>query len=63
MPVMLELKGPAGDTTFIVDHRFSGQEFWLKPGFLVDTIIIDPKLRILSNIKTSAKNARQQPDK
>lgn len=55
MPVRLELKGTKGDSTFVVDHRFTGQEFWLNPGFAVDTIIIDPKLQILSNSKISTK--------
>ncbi|WP_276479411.1 M1 family aminopeptidase [Paraflavitalea pollutisoli] len=55
MPVMLTLRGAGKDSTITVDHQFSGQEFWFNPGFAVDTVIIDPKLWILSKTKTSQK--------
>lgn len=55
MPVTLVAKNGTKESSFVVDHRYSGQEFWLNPGFAADTIMIDPKLWILSRIKTSAK--------
>lgn len=55
MPVTLVAKSGSQESTFIVDHRYSGQEFWLNPGFAVDSILVDPKLWILSKNKTSAK--------
>ena len=55
MPVMLVAKSGTKEMSFVVDHRYSGQEFWLNAGFAVDTIMIDPKLWILSKTKTSAK--------
>ncbi len=48
-------KSGSKESSFVVDHRYSGQEFWLNAGFAVDTILIDPKLWILSKIKTSAR--------
>ena len=55
MPVMIVARGGSKEASFVVDHRYTGQEFWLNPGFAVDSIVIDPKLWILSKIKTSAK--------
>jgi len=53
MPVQLELKGPSSSTTVVVDHRFNGQQFSVYVGFKADTVIIDPNLWLLANIKTS----------
>jgi aminopeptidase N len=55
MPVTLVAKNGNSESRFVVDHRNSGQEFWLNPGFIPDTIMIDPDLWILSKKKTSAK--------
>lgn len=55
MPVTLSLKGATQTASFVVDHKNSGQEFWLDPGFVIDTVIIDPNLWILSKVKTSIK--------
>ena len=55
MPVTIVAKNGDKETSFVVDHRYSGQEFWLNAGFTVDTVLIDPKLWILSKTKTSAK--------
>ena len=57
MPVTLVAKSGSQEKSFVVDHRYSGQEFWLDAGFAADTIMIDPKLWILSKTKTSAKVA------
>ena len=57
MPVTLNFKGQSEELSFVVDHRFSGQEFWLNVGFPVDTLMIDPDQWILSKIKTSVKVA------
>ena len=55
MPVTILARSGSQEKSFVVDHRYSGQEFWLDAGFAVDTILIDPKLWILSRTKTSAK--------
>jgi aminopeptidase N len=55
MPVTIVVKSGSRESSFVVDHRYSGQEFWLDAGFAVDTVMIDPKLWILSKTKTSAK--------
>ena len=55
MPVALQFKNASRDTTVIVNHLYSGQTFWINLGFDADTVIIDPKLWLLSRVKTSAK--------
>lgn len=55
MPVTIVAKGGSQEKSFVVDHRYSGQVFWLNAGFPVDTFLIDPKLWILSKTKTSSK--------
>lgn len=55
MPVTLVLKGATQQASFKVDHQYSGEEFWIDPGFVVDTVMIDPDSWILSKIKTSTK--------
>lgn len=55
MPVTVLLRGGSQGKSFVLDHRYSGQEFTVDPGFVVDTVIIDPDLWILSKVKTSAK--------
>lgn len=55
MPVQLQVIGGGRDTTIVVDHRYSGQKFNLRPGFEPDTIIIDPRQWILTKNKVSIK--------
>ena len=63
MPVTIVAKGGTQEQKFVVDHRQNGQEFWLDAGFVVDTIMIDPDLWILSKVKTSRKiNTSTTPD-
>ena len=63
MPVTIVAKGGTQEQKFVVDHRQNGQEFWLDAGFVVDTIMIDPDLWILSKVKTSKKiNTSTTPD-
>jgi aminopeptidase N len=49
MPVPLQLKGDGVDTIVTLNHTQNGQEFWLDPGFLVNTIVFDPELWLLSD--------------
>ena len=55
MPVTLLLRGASQGMSYVVDHKYSGQEFSINPGFVVDTIIIDPELWILAKIKKTTK--------
>ncbi len=55
MPVTLLLRGASQGKSYIVDHKYSGQEFSINPGFVVDTVIIDPELSILAKIKKATK--------
>jgi aminopeptidase N len=57
MPVPIQLIGASQDTTIIVDHRYSGQEFSIDAGFDVDSISIDPTYWILSKVKTAVKKS------
>lgn len=57
MPVTLLLKNASTTKTIQLDHNFSGQEILMNPGFVIDTVIIDPDLNILSRVKISQKLA------
>ena len=48
MPVPIELKGPQGDTSIVINHTFSGQLFVSTVNFAVDSVFFDPQLWILS---------------
>jgi aminopeptidase N len=56
MPVPLQFKDATHDTTITVNHTSSGQLFNLTPGFVPDTVIIDPRLWILSKTKLATRN-------
>lgn len=53
MPVEILLKGRNGEKRFVLGHNTNDQEFWVDPGFAVDSIFIDPDLWILSKEKTA----------
>jgi aminopeptidase N len=55
MPVELKFSNASQSKSFVVNHQFSGQEFWLNVGFAADTMAIDPGLWILCKTKTSVK--------
>jgi aminopeptidase N len=55
MPVPLQFKNATRDTILVVNHTLNGQVFEVDPGFVPDTMIIDPQLWILSKIKTTQK--------
>ena len=55
MPVAIKLKAGTKETIVRLDNTFNGQEFWIDPGFAVDTVLIDPDLWLLSKNNTSVK--------
>jgi aminopeptidase N len=55
MPVPVQFKNATRDTIIVLDHQFSGQEFAVNVGFKADTVIIDPKLWLISKSNTSLK--------
>lgn len=55
MPVPIRFVSAARDTTIVVDHRFSGQVFTYRLGFVPDTVMIDPDRWILSKNKISTR--------
>ena len=55
MPVQLLFRGGGKDSLVKVDHRYNGQEFYIQLPYQPDTVIIDPRLWILSKVKTSKK--------
>lgn len=55
MPVALQFKNATRDTTVVVNHQYSGQEFSIDIGFEADTVLIDPTLRLLSKNNTTTK--------
>ncbi|MEZ4757342.1 MAG: M1 family aminopeptidase [Flavobacteriales bacterium] len=48
LPVPVRLWNATQDTIVVLDHTFSGQTFDVIPGFLVDSVAIDPDIRLLS---------------
>lgn len=57
MPVPLLFRNSSQDTIIRVNHTRNGEIFTVNPGFVADTIIIDPELWLLSREKTSSKVA------
>jgi aminopeptidase N len=57
MPVPIRFTNGTTDTTIVVNHQYSGQEFWVNPGFKADTAIIDPDMWLLTKNNTSIKEA------
>lgn len=55
MPVPLQFKNATRDTIIRVNHTMNGQLFSVDPGFISDTLIIDPELKILAKTKSSLK--------
>ncbi len=48
MPVPVKFYGPEKDTTIVFDHRYTGQEFLIDPGFVPDSLTIDPEMWLIS---------------
>lgn len=57
MPVPIQFIGNNRDTIITVQHSFSGQSYYLVPGFEVLEVVVDPDLWILAN-----KNVNLDPD-
>lgn len=57
LPVQLELKGAGRDTLLRLNHTWNGEEFWVNTGFLVDTVIFDPQVWLLSGGNTVTKGS------
>ena len=55
MPVPVLLRKGNRDTTMVLNHTKSGEEFWVNPGFLPDTVIFDPQRWLLSAKNTVTK--------
>ena len=47
MVLPIEFKGVRNDTTLIFNHTYSGQTFYFKPDFRIDSVFFDPKHEIL----------------
>ena len=56
MPVPVMARSNNGrDTILVLPHLKNGEEFWVNPGFKVDTLIFDPEIRLLSDKNTVTK--------
>jgi aminopeptidase N len=60
MPVAVQFKNATRDTTVILDHQYSGQEFSVNIGFKADTVLIDPKLWLISKENSTLKETNDQ---
>jgi aminopeptidase N len=57
MPVQLRFKNNSRDTVITISHQYSGQVFWINPGFRADSMFIDPYLWILAKERKVKKEA------
>ncbi|MEP7277400.1 MAG: T9SS type A sorting domain-containing protein, partial [Bacteroidota bacterium] len=48
MPVQLKFVNATRDTLITVNNQRNGEIFWINPGFLADTMLVDPNLWILT---------------
>lgn len=48
MPVPIHLSGANGDSSFVLNHDFSGQTFAIQPDFEVNELTFDPELWLLA---------------
>ena len=55
MPVPVLLRKGNQDTTVVLNHTRSGEEFWVNAGFVPDTVVFDPQLWLLSDKNTVSK--------
>jgi len=61
MPVAIQFKNAAHDTIIVLDHQYSGQEFSVNVGFKADTVLIDPKVWLLSANNTARREVVDNP--
>ncbi len=48
MPVQLRFKNNSRDTLITVDNSTNGESFWVNPGFMADSMFVDPNYHILA---------------
>ena len=62
LPLPVRLWNATQDTIVVLDHNFSGQSFQVLPGFPVDSVAIDPDIRLLSaeNVVTAVPELAQR---
>ena len=48
MPVPVAFYGDGKDTTIVFENTFSGQEYFISPGFVIDSVKVDPKIWLIS---------------
>ncbi len=59
MPVQLVFRNGQQTKKFVVDHKHTGQEFWINVGFVADTLMIDPDTWILAQGKNTVKETQK----
>jgi len=48
LPVPVCFYGEGRDTTIVFNHKYTPQNFYIEPGFTIDSLKIDPERRIIS---------------
>jgi aminopeptidase N len=61
MPVPLQFRSASRDTILRVTHSRNGETFNIDPGFIPDTLIIDPQLHLLTRMNTTRRVAGVSP--
>jgi aminopeptidase N len=52
MPVPIQFFGEGKDTILVFNHTYSGEEFTVNPGFVIDSMKFDPELQLISTKNT-----------
>jgi hypothetical protein len=55
MPVQLRFKNATRDTLITVNNQQNGETFWINPGFVADSMFVDPNLWILAGNRVVQK--------
>jgi len=49
MPVPVRFYGEGKDTSLVFENTYSGQEYFVSPGFVIDSVKFDPDIRLISS--------------
>ena len=55
MPVQLWFKNSSRDTLITLNNQRNGETYWVNPGFMADTMLVDPNYHILAKERISQR--------
>ncbi len=60
LPLPVRFSGGNNQKDFVINQNFNGQVFYLQPGFIPDSLTIDPDYRLITNGNTVQKTVRPE---